>query len=158
MDAASSPSAADRPSARADGSWMAWTAAGIGGIWVAVTVISLGAPDMVTGSEQQHFPVAAASTWLWGLVSTGAFVWAMGKLRGNATRQPIWIGLTVATLIVWLVATILSVSLPVVETGTDPTRIPVGAIVAPMAATALTVLAGITAGVFFRPSDAITNP
>jgi hypothetical protein len=163
MDAASSPSASepsasDRPSARADGSWMAWTAAGMAGIWVAVLVISLGAPDMVTGSEQEHFPVAALSTWLWGLVSTGAFVWAMGKLRGNATRQPIWIGLTVATLIVWSVATILSVSLPRVETGTDPTRIPVGAIVAPMAAAALTVLAGITAGVFFRPPDATTNP
>jgi hypothetical protein len=54
------------------------------GIWVAASVISFGAPDMVTGSEQQHFPVAAASTWLWGLVSTGAFALAMGKLRGNA--------------------------------------------------------------------------
>ena len=158
MDAASSPSASDRPSARADGSWMAWTAAGMAGIWVAVTVISLGAPDMVTGSEQQHFPVAALSTWLWGLVSTGAFVWAMGKLRGNATRQPIWIGLTVATLIVWLVATIVSVSLPVVETGSDPTRIPIGALVGPMAATALTVLSGITASVFFRPTDTTTSP
>ncbi len=37
MDAASSPSASDRPPARADGSWMAWTAAGMAGIWVAVT-------------------------------------------------------------------------------------------------------------------------
>ena len=153
MDAASAPSASDRRSARADGSWMAWTAAGIGGIWVAVTVISLGAPDMVTGSEQQHFPVAAASTWLWGLVSTGAFVWAMGKLRGSVERRPIWVGLTVATLTVWLVATILSVSLPVVETGTDPTRIPIGALVAPVAATVLTVLAGITASVFFRQPE-----
>jgi hypothetical protein len=137
----------------ADASWMAWTAAGIAGIWVAVTVISVFAPDMVTGSEQEHLPVAALSTWLWGLVSTGAFVWAMGKLRGNATRRPIWIGLTTATLTVWLLATILSVSLPVVETGSDPTRIPIGAIVTPMAATALTVLAGITASVFSHQPD-----
>jgi hypothetical protein len=63
MDAASSPSVSDRPSVRADGSWMAWTAAGIAGIWVAVTVVSLGAPDMVTGSEQERLPVAALSTW-----------------------------------------------------------------------------------------------
>jgi hypothetical protein len=153
MDAASSPSASDRRSALADGSWMAWTAAGIAGIWVAVTVISVVGPDMVTGSEQEHLPVAALSTWLWGLVSTGAFVWAMGKLRGNATRRPIWIGLTVVTLTVWLVATILSVSLPVVETGSDPTRIPIGAIVAPVAATVLTVLAGITASVFSRQPE-----
>jgi hypothetical protein len=158
VDAASSPSASERRSALADGSWMAWTAAGIAGIWVAVTVVSIGAPDMVTGSEQQHFPVAAVSTWLWGLVSTGAFVWAMGKLRGSATRRPIWIGLTMAMLTVWLVATILAVSLPVVETGTDPTRIPLGALIGPMAATVLTVLAGITASVFFRPPEPSSNP
>jgi hypothetical protein len=153
MDAASSPSASHRPPARADGSWMAWTAAGMAVIWVAVTGISLGAPDMVTGSEQDHVPVAALSTWLWGLVSTGAFVWAMDKLRGNARRRPIWIGLTVVTLTVWLVAVILSGSLPVVETGSDPTRIPIGAIVAPVAATVLTVLAGITASVFSRQPE-----
>jgi hypothetical protein len=149
--ASSSP--APRRSALADGSWMAWTAAGVSEIWVAVTVISVFAPDMVAGSEQEHLPVAALSTWLWGLVSTGAFVWAMGKLRGNATRRPIWIGLAVATLTVWLVATILSVSLPVVETGSDPTRIPIGAVVAPLAATVLTVLAGITATVFSRQPE-----
>jgi len=33
--AAPSPSASDRQSAVADGSWMAWTAAGMAGIWVA---------------------------------------------------------------------------------------------------------------------------
>lgn len=139
--------------ALADGSWMAWTAAGIAGIWVAVTVISVFAPEMVTGSEQDHLPVAAFMSWLWGLLSTGAFVWAMGKLRGNATRRSIWIGLTAATLTVWVVAMILSVTLPVVETGSDPTRIPIGALVAPIAATVLTVLAGITAGVFSRPPE-----
>jgi hypothetical protein len=153
MDSESSPSARSRRSALADGSWMAWTATGITGIWIAVTVISVFAPDMVTGSEQEHLPVAAFATWLWGLVSTGAFVWAMGKLRGNATRRPIWIGLAAATLTVWLVATILSVSLPVVETGSDPTRLPIGAMVAPVAATVLTVLAGITASVFSRPPE-----
>ena len=132
---------------------MAWTAAGIAGIWVAVTVISVFAPDMVTGSEHERLPVAALSTWLWGLASTGAFLWAMGKLRGNATQRPIWIGLTAATLAVWLLATILSVTLPIAETGSDPTRIPIGAIVAPIAATVLTVLAGITASVFARPPE-----
>jgi hypothetical protein len=153
MDFASTASAPDRLSAPADGSWMAWTAAGIAGIWIAVTVISVFAPDMVTGSEQEHLPAAAFATWLWGLVSTGAFVWAMGKLRGSATRRPIWIGLATATLTVWMVATILSLSLPVVETGSDPTRIPIGALVAPVAATVLTVLAGITATVFSRQPE-----
>ncbi len=127
MDSAASASALARRTALADGSWMVWTAAGIAGIWVAVIVISVFAPDMVTGSEQQHLRVAALSTWIWGLVSTGAFVWAMGKLRGNAARRPIWIGLAAATLTVWLVATILCHRVIwagiVAAVETDPARI-----------------------------------
>jgi hypothetical protein len=146
-------SEAGRRSAMADGSWMANAAAGIAGIWVAVALISIFAPDMVTGSEHQHLPVAALGSWFWGLIATGAFLWGMGRLRGNATRRPIWMGLTVATLAIWLVATIVGIALPVVETGSDPTRIPIGAMVAPVAATVLTALAGITAGVFARPPE-----
>ena len=68
----------DRRSALADGSWMAWTAA-------------------------------------------GAFVWSMGKLRRDAARRPIWVVLAIVTL--------------------TPPRIPLGPIVAPIAATVITVLA-----------------
>jgi hypothetical protein len=97
-----------------------WTLVGIAGIWVAVTLISLLSPDMVTGSEQQHLPVAAFGAWLWGLAATGAFVWGMGRLRGNAARQPFWVGLAVATIAIWGVATVLSIALPVYVTGSDP--------------------------------------
>ena len=107
----------------------------------------------MSGSEQQHLPVAAFATWLWGMVATGGYLLAMGRLRGSSSRRPIWIGLTVATLTVWLLATILSLALPVVETGTDPTRLPIAALVTPAAAV-LTVLAGIIAGVFARPPQA----
>jgi len=66
--------------------------------------------------------VAALGSWFWGLIVTGAFLLAMGRLRGAAARGPIWVGLTVATLAVWLVATIAGIASPVVETGSDPTR------------------------------------
>jgi len=46
------------------------------------------------------------------------------------------------------VATILAITLPVIETGTDPTRVPVTALVAPVAAAMLTALAGTVANVF----------
>lgn len=147
------PSSEQR-TAMADGSWMVWSVGALAGIWIAVALISALSPDLVSGSEQEHLPVAAFTAWLWGLVATGGFLWAMGKLRGSASRRPIWIGLAVATLTVWLVATILSIALPVVETGSDPTRIPVAAIVTPMAAAGLTVLASIIAGVMSRPPQA----
>jgi hypothetical protein len=75
----------------------------------------------------------------------------MGKLRDSASRRPIWIGLTVATIAAWLLATIMSITLLVVETGSDPTRLAIAAMVTPLAAGVLTGLAGIIAGVFSRP-------
>jgi hypothetical protein len=104
---------------------MLWTAIGIGGIWVAVLLISLFSPDLVSGSEQEHLPVAAITAWFWGVVGTVVFLLAMGRLRGRPSWQPIWVGLSVATLGIWTVATILAITLPVIETGTDPTRVPV---------------------------------
>ena len=138
----------DRRASRADLSWMLWTAIGIGGIWVAVLLISLFAPDLVSGSQQEHLPVAAFTTWLWGAIGTMVLLWAMGRLRGSARWQPIWIGLSVATLGIWALATILAITLPVMVTGTDPTRIPFAAIFAPIAAAMLTALAGAVATVF----------
>jgi hypothetical protein len=79
---------------------------------------------------------------------------AMGRLRGRASWQPIWVGLSVATLGIWAVATILGIILPVLVTGTDPTQIPFAAIFAPVAAALLTALAGAVATVFRQgPGD-----
>jgi hypothetical protein len=138
----------DRRASTAELSWMLWTAIGIGGIWVAVLLLSLLAPDLVSGSQQEHLPIAAFTTWFWGGVGTLVLLWAMGRLRGRAGWQPIWIGLSVATLGIWAVATILGSTLPVMVTGTDPTQIPFAAIVAPPAAAMLTALAGAVATVF----------
>jgi hypothetical protein len=148
------PAPADRPATTADLSWMLWTTIGIGGIWLAVVLISLLAPDLVSGSEQEHLPIAAFTTWFWGAIGTLAFLWAMSQLRGSATGRPVWIGLSVVTLAVWALATILAITLPVVETGTDPTQIPFAAMFAPLAAVVLTGLAGLISNVFRRWPDA----
>src|SRR5512132_653220 len=142
------PTSQDRRATTADLSWMLWTAIGIGGIWVAVLLLSLLAPDLVSGSQQEHLPVAAFATWFWGAVGTLVLLWAMGRLRGSARWQPIWMGLSVATLGIWAMATILAITLPVFETGSDPTRIPVAAFFAPVAAAMLTALAGAVTNVF----------
>jgi hypothetical protein len=72
----------------------------------------------------------------------------MGRLRGSALWRSTWIGVSVATLLVWSVATIFAVTTPEFVTGSDPTRIPLGAIFAPIGAVLLTALAGIVASLF----------
>jgi hypothetical protein len=113
-----------------------------------VLLVSLLAPDLVSGSQQEHLPVATFTTWFWGGIGTLVLLWAMGRLRGRASWQPIWVGLSVATLGIWAVATILAITLPVMVTGTDPTRIPFAALFAPPAAAMLTALAGAVANMF----------
>jgi cobalamin synthase len=142
------PTLKARRASATDLSWMLWAAVGIGGIWVAVLVISLLAPDLVSGSQQEHLPVAAFTAWFWGGVGTMVLLWAMGRLRRSPSWQPVWVGLAVVTLGIWALATILAITLPVVVTGTDPTRIPVAAIFAPPAAAMLTALAGVVTNVF----------
>jgi hypothetical protein len=127
---------------------MIWTTVGLVAIWIAVLLISLFSPDLVSGSEQEHLPVAAFTAWLWGLVATAGCVWGMGTLRGSAERQPIWIGLGIAIVAIWALAAALSIWLPVTETGSDPTRLPLGALIAPLGAAVLTAVASVVARVF----------
>ena len=130
---------------------MLYTALTLGLIWVAVLVVSIFAPDLVSGSQQEHLPLAAFTTWLWGAVGTAVVLITMTRLRGDATAQPIWIGYAAAVGLIWIVATVLALALPDFETGTDPTRIPFGALLAPIGAAVLTGLAGVVAAVFSRP-------
>lgn len=131
-----------------DRSWMLWTLAGLVAIWVAVLTISLASPDLVSGSQQEHLPLALFVTWIWGLVASIGYLWGSAKLRGSASRRSLWIGLAGAVVVIWGVATVLSVALPVWETGSDPTRLPVGALAAPVAAALVTMLASVVAGIF----------
>ncbi|HEY8546341.1 MAG TPA: hypothetical protein VIL36_14875 [Acidimicrobiales bacterium] len=113
----------------------------LGGIWVAVAAISLFSPDMVTGSEQQHMPVAAFATWLWGSVATLAVVRFWSGPGRSAAHRTLHRPMAVAVAGVWAIAALVAVFGPVMVTGSDPTRVPFCAIFAPIAATILTALA-----------------
>ena len=132
----------------ADRSWMVWTLLGIAAIWIGVIGCSLVAPDLVSGSEQEHLPLAAFLTWIWGLIATVGFLWGMSKLRGSAERRTLWMGLVVAVAIIWGLAVILVASLPTWEVGSDPTQLPVWAIIVPVGAALVTTLAAVVAGIF----------
>lgn len=132
----------------ADRSWMAWTVIGMVAIWIGVVAISITAPDLVSGSQQEHLPLPAFVAWIWGLIATVGFLWGMSKLRGSSERKTRWTGLAVAVVIVWSMAIVLSAALPVWEVGSDPTRLPLWALVVPLGTALLTALAAVVAGLF----------
>ena len=140
-DRTSSANAVDR-------SWMLYTALMLLVVWLAVLLVSVFAPDLVSGSEQEHLPVASFTTWLWGAAGTAAVLLTMTKSRGDATAKPIWIGYAAVVSGIWVLTTALALALPAFETGSDPTSIPLAALLAPFAAAVLTGLAGIVATVF----------
>ena len=113
-------------------------AAGLGAIWVAVAVISVFAPDSVSGTEQDHVPVAAIITWLWGLVASRTFLGVLFAHRGHPERVRDLRFLAGGVVLVWVGAAVVGGFGPEVVTGSDPTRIPVAAILAPIGAMVLT--------------------
>lgn len=126
------------PSAKERRSALLWTGVAVGGIWVAVVLISVFAHDNVSGSEHEHVPLAAILTWIWGmLASRSVAVHVIRRLNtagiGFAARV-----FAVAVLPIWLAATLVSLFTPDLVSGTDPTRTPLAALIAPVGALVLT--------------------
>jgi hypothetical protein len=133
-------------------------AVSLGGIWLGVAALSLLAPDMVSGSEQQHLPMAALTSWLWGSVATVAvFRSTAGAVRSPA-RATLHRPLALVVAAVWLLAAAVGVLGPVMVTGSDPTRIPLCAFLAPIVATVLTVLARSAVELLDDPASTATAP
>jgi hypothetical protein len=122
--------------------WTAWTLVTVASIWTAVVLISVFSPDMIHGSEQQRMPVAAFGTWLWGFVASVAVFVAMARLRGDSDRRLLWMMLFGATVVIWSAATLVSVFGPTNVTGSDPTTIPIAALIAPIVAMVATIVTG----------------
>ena len=98
----------------------AWTGLAIAAIRIAVTLISVYAPDLVTGTTQDHVPLAAILAWIWGVIASREVAVAILRRR----RSP----------------GVVDVAGPEWVSGTDPTHIPISAIVAPIIALVLTHL------------------
>ena len=120
---------------------------GIGGIWVAVLLLGLLARSRF-GLRAGASPGGRVHGVVLGRGQHDGLAVGDGPAAGSPRWQPIWIGLSVVILALWAVATILGITLPVFETGTDPTQIPVAALFAPAAAAMLTALAGVVTNVF----------
>ncbi|HEU5037343.1 MAG TPA: hypothetical protein VFT70_10075 [Nocardioides sp.] len=107
-------------------------ATAVGAIWLAAAAISIAAPDLVTGSEHDHLPLALMTVWLWAAVAT-----AYAAMTPRRDGRESW---TIGVSVVWLLAAVTAIAAPVMETGSDPTRIPLAVVIAPPVAAVVTGL------------------
>jgi hypothetical protein len=118
----------------------AWTGLAIAAIWIAITLTSVFAPDLVTGTTQDHVPLAAILAWIWGVIASRKVAVAILRRSrslgvADSARQ-----LAISVTAIWTICMILGVFGPEWVSGTDPTHIPISAIVAPIIALVLTQL------------------
>jgi hypothetical protein len=115
--------------------------AGFGSIWASVALISLFAPDLVSGSEHEHLPLAAITAWIWGLVATGYLV-LLAQIRDERNLDAAaWRNAATAVAGIWLVTAVVAIFGPDLVTGSDPTEVPLAALIAPPFAAVATAMA-----------------
>jgi hypothetical protein len=89
-------------------------------------------------NQQEHFPLVAALDWLWAAVATGN-VLMTGRASDPDDRTRSGAGSFVFSMTaVWATTAVASIFAPPLVTGTDPTRIPLVAMLVPLAAMAVT--------------------
>ena len=94
-------------------------------IWVSAAFVSVFAPDMVTGTQHDHLPIAAITVWIWASLATGYTLM-------SARQIPAAPDLVIGVSAVWIAVLIAAVASPSMVTGTDPTTIPIAAMVVPI--------------------------
>jgi hypothetical protein len=114
-------------------------------VWLSVGILSVFAPDLVTGSAQEHLPMAALSTWLWGGLATGLILLA-GAVGGDDRGGSMWSTFAAIVVVMWAIVAAAGVWSPVMVTGTDPTHLPIVAFVAPIVGVIGTAFACVYAG------------
>ena len=117
----------DRPTTATFDTW--WLVAVVS-VLISVLLASIFSPDMVSGVEQEHLPLAPLTLWIWGAAAVGY----LSFVRRDGA-DPVF-GLSVAIL--WAAVAATSIFAPELVTGADPTRIPIAALVAPVVGTIVT--------------------
>lgn len=119
------------------------TAVALVAIWVAATVAAVYSPDLVTGSNHDHFQLAMFFVWPLAAVASGMVLLAAGVSRHDTEEAGPLAVYAIVTALVWFGAALASVFAAPISTGTDPTTIPIAALIAPLFAVLVTAYACI---------------
>ena len=95
----------------------------VAAIWLCSALIAVLAPDMITGAQQEHLPIASLTVWVWTATATAYVLMAT---RGGSSST-----LVVGITAIWVGVLVAAVAAPLMVTGTDPTQIPLAVLVAP---------------------------
>lgn len=112
-------------------------------VWACVVAASAWAPAIVTGADRERLAVAPIGDWLWGALATGLILLAVAVSRGGSER--LWTSFTVLLAAIWAVMALASVFAPDLVVEGDQTRIPLAALISPLAATVGTAFACVFA-------------
>lgn len=116
-----------------------WVAFSVAAIWLGVLLVSLFAPHLITGSQQEHIPIAALVTWISGAAATRSVLNAMLRRQITGMDHDQFLkSMTISVAAIWVVVTLVSIFVPPVLTGSDPTHLPIAAILAPIAGAIVT--------------------
>jgi hypothetical protein len=116
-------------------------AVAVAGLWLAMALSSLFAPDLIS-SSQDHVPIVALTIWPWAAVATGFVLF--GAAFPTRDRMARW-GLPVAVLGIWGVVALVSIYAPTIVVGSDGTIVPVAGLFAPVAGAVATGYACLAA-------------
>ena len=119
------------------------TAISLIAIWVGATVAAIFAPDMITGSNHEHMQLAMFVVWPLAAVATGMVLLAAGVSRRGVESAGPWGVYAVLITLAWVGTAVAGVFVAPMVTGTDPTTIPIAAIVAPLFAVLVTAYGSI---------------
>ena len=133
-----------------------FVAVSIAAIWLSTLAASLFAPSLITGSAHETIPLVAAVDWLWAALATGFVVLAAGLVRQG--HQPSWFGAAIAVATIWVAVALASIAGPSLVTGTDPTTIPLAAILSPFAGVIGTAYVAIFAAASGATAAAQASP
>jgi hypothetical protein len=104
-------------------------AVAVGGLWLAMALSSVFAPDLISASQDQ-VPIVALTIWPWGAVATGFVLF--GAAFPTRDRMARW-GLPVAVLGIWGAVALVSIFAPSIVAGSDGTIVPVAGLFSPVA-------------------------
>jgi hypothetical protein len=112
-------------------------------VWLSVLIASVITPNMISGSNHEQLAVGPIFDWIWGSMATALLLLAASFARRE--HASVWWVVTLMLGVIWIAAAPASGLSPTMVTATDPTTIPLAAMLAPIAAMVATAFLSVFA-------------